>query len=153
MHASGGWVGTKLLKTNKMGSDPLVWFCRPVAYGVWSQETDTTFGAYTPCAIGSIVGNVSHLVLAGLCLYRIWLIKINTRVKRFSLRSKIFNYILALLASCCAAEPLFRLVMGVSIFNLDAETGLHPFEVYNFFTSLCRFMNLLSTCKSTFIYY
>lgn len=136
-----------------MGSDPLVWFCRPVAYGVWSQETDTTFGAYTPCAIGSIVGNVSHLVLAGLCLYRIWLIKINTRVKRFSLRSKIFNYILALLASCCAAEPLFRLVMGVSIFNLDAETGLHPFEVYNFFTSLCRFMNLLSTCKSTFIYY
>ncbi|XP_073280878.1 ABC transporter C family member 12-like isoform X1 [Primulina huaijiensis] len=137
-----------------MGSDPLVWFCRPVANGVWSQETDSAFGSYTPCAIGSIVGNVSHLVLAGLCFYRIWLIKINPRVKRFCLRSNLFNYILALLASCCAAEPLFRLVVGVSIFNLDAETGLHPFEMVQLGIEViawCSLVLMLITETKTYV--
>ncbi|KAK4440219.1 ABC transporter C family member 2 [Sesamum alatum] len=111
-----------------MGFVPLVWFCQPVTNGVWAQETDSTFGAYTPCAIDSVVGNVSHLVLLGLCLYRIWLIKINPKLQRFCLRSNFYNYVLAVLASCCAAEPLFRLVTGISIFNLDEESGLAPFE-------------------------
>lgn len=115
-----------------MGFDPLVWFCRPVADGVWSQETNSAFGAFTPCAIDSVVGNVSHLVLLGLCLYRVWLIKINPKVQRYCLRSKFYNYVLAVLTACCAAEPLFRLVMGISIFDLDNESSLAPFEVCNF---------------------
>ncbi|XP_047940588.1 ABC transporter C family member 12-like [Salvia hispanica] len=113
-----------------MGSDdPLVWFCRPVANGIWAQETDSAFGAYTPCAIDSVVGNVSHLVLLGMCLYRIWLINFNPKVQRYCLRSNFYNYALALLFSCCAAEPLYRLVMGVSIFNFDKESGLAPYEM------------------------
>lgn len=112
-----------------MGLDPLVWFCRPVAEGVWAREADSSFGAYTPCAIDSVVGNVSQLVLLGLCLYRIWLIEFNPRPKRYRLRSNFYNYMLSVLAVCCAAEPLFRLVMGISIFNLDSETALAPFEV------------------------
>ncbi|KAG8381914.1 hypothetical protein BUALT_Bualt05G0022300 [Buddleja alternifolia] len=112
-----------------MAFDPLVWFCRPVANGTWAKESNSAFGAYTPCAIDSVVGNVSHLVLLCVCLYRIWLININPKLERFCLRSNFYSYILALLASCCAAEPLFRLVIGISIFNLDGEISLAPFEV------------------------
>lgn len=112
-----------------MGFEPLVWFCRSVGNGIWTHKTHSAFGLYTPCAIELVVGNASHLVLLGLCLYRIWLIKIKPKVQRFFLRANRYNYILASLASFCAAEPLFRLVMGVSIFNYDAETGLAPFEV------------------------
>ncbi|KAG8385285.1 hypothetical protein BUALT_Bualt03G0026100 [Buddleja alternifolia] len=129
-----------------MGFDPLVWFCRPVANGTWAQQTDTAFGAYTPCAIDSVVGNVSHIVLLGLCLYRIWLIKLNPKLQRFCLRSNLYNYILALLASCCAAEPLFRLVMGISIFNLDGEISLAPFEIAHLcieFISWCSLVLVL----------
>ncbi|KAI3455946.1 hypothetical protein Pfo_012609 [Paulownia fortunei] len=129
-----------------MGFEPLVWFCRPVANGVWAEETDSAFGAYTPCAIDSVVGNVSQLVLLGLCLYRIWLIKINPKLQRFCLRSNFYNYVLAILASCCAAEPLYRLVMGISIFNLDEETGLAPFEVVHLgieFISWCSMVLML----------
>lgn len=115
-----------------MGVDPLVWFCRPAAHGVWAEETDSAFGAYSPCAIDSVVGNVSYLVLLALCLYRIWLMKNNPKLQRFSLRSNFCNYGLAILATCCAAEPLFRLLMGISIFNLHKETGLAPYEVCNF---------------------
>lgn len=128
-----------------MGSDPLVWFCRPVANGVWAQETDSAFGAFTPCAIDSVVGNVSHLVFLGLCLYRVMLIKINPKVQRYCLRSNFYNYVLALLACCCAAAPLYRLVMGVSIFDFDKELGLAPFEVCNFFiimVVICLFLNM-----------
>ncbi|XP_041993077.1 ABC transporter C family member 12-like [Salvia splendens] len=113
-----------------MGSDdPLEWFCRPVKNGIWAQETDSAFGSYTPCAIDSVVGNFSHLVLLGMCLYRVWLINFNPKVQRYCLRSNFYNYALALLFSCCAAEPLYRLVMGVSIFNFDKESGLAPYEM------------------------
>ncbi|KAL0442459.1 UNVERIFIED_CONTAM: ABC transporter C family member 2 [Sesamum latifolium] len=129
-----------------MGFVPFVWFCRPVTNGVWTQETNSSFGAYTPCAIDSVVGNVSHLVLLGLCLYRIWLIKINPKLQRFCLRSNFYNYVLAALASCCAAEPLFRLVTGISIFNLDEELGLAPFEMVHLgieFVSWCSMVLML----------
>nr|QVT92271.1 ABC transporter [Salvia miltiorrhiza] len=33
------------------------------------------------------------------------------------------------LFTCCAAEPLCRLVMGLSIFSFDTESGLAPFEM------------------------
>ncbi|KAL3616846.1 Canalicular multispecific organic anion transporter 1 [Castilleja foliolosa] len=133
-----------------MGFEPLVWFCRPLENGVWAQETDSSFGAYTPCAIDSVVGNVSHLVLLGLCLYRIWLIKFNAKVRRFCLRSSLYNYVLVLLASFCAAEPLFRLVMRISIFNLNKEIGFAPFEMVHLgieFISWCSvvFMLLVET--------
>ncbi|GFP81215.1 ABC transporter c family member 2 [Phtheirospermum japonicum] len=129
-----------------MGFEPFVWFCRPSANGVWAQETDSSFGAYTPCAIDSVVGNVSHLVLLGLCLYRIWLIKFNPKVRRFYLRSSFYNYVLVLSASCCAAEPLFRLVMRISIFSLNKEIEFAPFEMVHLgieFISWCSMILML----------
>lgn len=138
--------GATSLLTRSMGFDPLVWFCRPVADGVWSQETNSAFGAFTPCAIDSVVGNVSHLVFLGLCLYRVWLININPKVQRYCLRSKFYNYVLAVLAACCAAEPLFRLVMGISIFDLDKESSLAPFEMVHLgieFMSWCSMVVML----------
>ena len=112
-----------------MGFKPLIWYCRPVENGVWARETESAFGAYTPCALDSVVGCVSHLVLLGLCLYRIWLTKMDYRIQRYRLRSNLYNSFLALLAGFCAAEPLFRLTMGISLFNLDAQSCLAPFEV------------------------
>ncbi|XP_031130031.1 ABC transporter C family member 12-like [Ipomoea triloba] len=111
-----------------MSIKPLIWYCRPVANGIWAQETDSAFGAYTPCAIES-VDVISYLVLFGLCLYRIWLIKMDHRVKRFCLRANCINYTLIFLGCLCAAEPLARLAVGISIFNLDSQTGLAPFEI------------------------
>lgn len=123
-----------------MGFHPLTWYCRPVANGVWATITDSTFGAYTPCGIDSLVVGISHLVLLGLCLYRIWLTKKGRKVRRYCLRSKNYNYLLGVLAGYCTAEPLFRLVMGISIFNLDGQAGLAPFEVrILLFSVLCRF--------------
>lgn len=121
-----------------MGYDPLVWYYHPVTNGVWARETDNAFGAYTPCAIDSIVGNASHLVLWTLYLYRIWLIKMNLKIQKFCLRSNFYNYVLALFACCCAVEPLLRLVRGISIFNLDEEMTLAPYEMCN--TCFHRFM-------------
>ncbi|XP_031130030.1 ABC transporter C family member 12-like [Ipomoea triloba] len=112
-----------------MSFKPLIWYCRPVANGIWAQETDSAFGAYTPCATDSAVDFISYLVLFGLCLYRIWLIKMNHTVKRFCLRANWYSYILIFLGCLCAAEPLTRLAMGISIFNLDSQTGLAPFEI------------------------
>lgn len=111
-----------------MNFKALDWFCKPVANGVWAK-TDGAFGAYTPCAIDSFVISISHLVLLCLCCYRIWLTKRSFKARRFQLRSNFYNYILGLLASYCAAEPLLRLFMGISIVNLDEETGFIPFEV------------------------
>ncbi|GLT67383.1 hypothetical protein SLA2020_396970 [Shorea laevis] len=111
-----------------MGSELLDWYCRPVANGVWTKEADSSFGAYTPCTVDSLVISISHLVLFGLCLYRIWLIKKNAKARRFCLTSNCYNYVLGLLAGYCVAEPLSRLIMSISIFNLDGETGLAPFE-------------------------
>ncbi|WMV58249.1 hypothetical protein MTR67_051634 [Solanum verrucosum] len=108
--------------------DALVWYCKPVANGIWAKETNSAFGAYTPCAIES-ADCISNVVLFVLCVYRLWLVRMDHNIRRFQLRSKYYNYILILLGSCCAAEPLLRLFMGISIFNLDADTDLAPFEV------------------------
>ncbi|XP_029130585.1 ABC transporter C family member 2 isoform X2 [Cajanus cajan] len=112
-----------------MGFEPLVWYCRPVANGAWSKAVENAFGVYTPCAVDSLVISVSHLVLLGLCIYRIWLIQKDFKVKRFCLRSNLYNYMLGLLALYCVAEPLYRLIMGVSLLNLDGQTQLAPFEI------------------------
>ncbi|CAL5345399.1 unnamed protein product [Camellia sinensis] len=101
----------------------------PVEGGIWATVTDSAFGAYTPCGIDSVVVCISHLVLLGLCFYRIWLIRNDLKVQRYQLRSKYYNYVLGLLAGYCIAEPLFRLVMGISLFNLEGQTGLAPFEM------------------------
>ncbi|WOG86165.1 hypothetical protein DCAR_0205366 [Daucus carota subsp. sativus] len=112
-----------------MGFNLLTWYCRPMDYGIWAHETGSAFGAYTPCGIDSFVICVSNLVLLVLCLYRIWLITRGAKVQRFRLRSNFYNYMLGFLAAYCTVEPLFRLVTGVSIFNLDGQTEFAPFEV------------------------
>ncbi|KAK9267317.1 hypothetical protein L1049_009740 [Liquidambar formosana] len=112
-----------------MAFKPLVWYCRPGENGLWGKLVENAFGVYTPCAIDSLVVAVSHLVLLGLCLYRVWRIKKDFKVQRFCLRSNIFNYLLGFLAGYSTAEPLFRLVMGISVLNLDGPTGLAPFEM------------------------
>ncbi|KAB2051303.1 hypothetical protein ES319_A12G046600v1 [Gossypium barbadense] len=112
-----------------MAFEPLVWYCQPLQNAAWTKLVDGAFGAYTPCAIGSGVFLISHLVLLGLCYYRIWLIKKNSKVQRFSLSSEYYCYILGFLAGYCTIEPILRLLMGSSIFNLDGTTGLAPYEV------------------------
>ncbi|XP_073264847.1 ABC transporter C family member 12-like isoform X5 [Populus alba] len=113
-----------------MGLEALVWYCRPVSNGVWEKEVDNAFGAYTPCAIDSLVICISHLVLLGLCLYRIWLIiDNNTKVQKYCLGTNYYNYMLGFLAAYCTVQPLLRLFMDVSIFNLDGQTSLSPFEL------------------------
>ncbi|XP_040938571.1 ABC transporter C family member 12 isoform X2 [Gossypium hirsutum] len=111
-----------------MAFEPLVWYCQPVANTAWTKVVDGAFGVYTSCAINSMVISISHLVLLGLCCYRIFLIKKNSKIQRFSLSSKCYSCILGLLAGCCTIEPLLRLLMGISIFNLNGETGLAPYE-------------------------
>lgn len=112
-----------------MALKPLDWYCRPVANGVWTKVVDNAFGAYTPCATDSLVVSVSHLILMGLCFYRIWLIKKDFKVQRFCLKSKLYNYMLGFLAAYCTAKPLFQLIMGISALDLDGQSGLAPFEV------------------------
>lgn len=113
-----------------MGFEPLVWFCRPDENGIWAKITASALGAYTPCGIESVVGCLSNLALMGLCLYRLWLTIKDVKVKRFCLRSKYYNYMLAFLAGYSAAESMYRLLFGVSMFDFDAQTSLAPFEVY-----------------------
>lgn len=108
---------------------PIIWYCRPVADGVWGRMADGAFGAYTPCAIDSMVISVSHLVLLMLCCYRVWLIKRSVKLQKYHLRSRCYNYVLAVVAACCVAEPLLRLVVGVSVLDVDGQAGLSPFEV------------------------
>ncbi|TYK05157.1 ABC transporter C family member 2-like [Cucumis melo var. makuwa] len=112
-----------------MAFKPFFWYCRPVVGGVWTNAVDNAFGAYTPCAIDSLVVVISHLVVLGLCIYRIWLINKDFKVQRFCLKSGTYNYVLCLLATCCAFEPLLKLIMGISVLNLDGQTALAPFEV------------------------
>ena len=52
-------------------------------------------------------------------------------MERFCMRSKLYSYLLALLAAYGTAEPLFRLIMGVSVLDLDGD-GLPPYEVVIF---------------------
>ncbi|KAG8474416.1 hypothetical protein CXB51_033997 [Gossypium anomalum] len=112
-----------------MAFEPLVWYCQPKQNEAWTKLVDGAFGAYTPCAIDSGVLFISHLVLLGLCCYRIWLIKKNSKVQRFSLSSEYYCYILGFLAGYCTVEPILRLLMRSSIFNLNGTTGLAPYEV------------------------
>lgn len=111
-----------------MAFKPFDWYCQPVADGVWAKSVENAFGIYTPC-VDSLVIFFSYVIVVGLCLYRIWRIKKDFKVKRFQLRSNYYNYVLGILAAYCTAEPLFRLVMGVSAVNLDGQNGLSPFEV------------------------
>lgn len=120
----------------------LVWYCKPVANGIWAKETDSAFGAYTPCSIES-ADCISNVVLFVLCVYRLWLVRMDHNIHRFQLRSKYYNYILILLGSCCAAEPLLRLFMGISIFNLDAETDLAPFEMVSLSIEALAWMSII----------
>ncbi|KAL0790594.1 hypothetical protein Bca101_006840 [Brassica carinata] len=112
-----------------MGFELLDWYCKPVPNGVWSKMVDYAFGAYTPCAIDSFVLGTSHLVLLILCLYRVWLTAKDHKVDKFCLKSKWYSYLLALLAAYSTAEPLFRLVMRISILDLDAA-GFPPYEAF-----------------------
>ncbi|KAJ0240059.1 ABC transporter C family member 2 [Hirschfeldia incana] len=109
--------------------EALEWYCKPVPNGVWTRQVDNAFGAYTPCATDSFVLVISHLVLLVLCLYRIWRTLKDHKVERFCLRSKLYSYLLALLAAYGFAEPLFRLIMGVSVLDLDGD-GLPPYEAF-----------------------
>lgn len=126
-----------------MGMEPLYWYCRPMANGVWAKEVDSAFGAYTPCAIDSLVICISHLVLLGLCLYRMWLIKKNSKAEKYSLRTKYYNYMLGLLAGYCTAELLLRLVMDISIFNLDGQSSLAPFEIVSLIIEALAWCSML----------
>ncbi|KAL5977121.1 Canalicular multispecific organic anion transporter 1 [Asimina triloba] len=112
-----------------MAFKPLVWYCQPVENGFWSKMVENGLGSYTPCGMDTVVVCISHLVLISLCWYRIWRIRNDNSVQKFRLRSPYYNYMLWLLAAYCAAEPLFRLVMGMSIVNLDGQTSLAPFEI------------------------
>lgn len=112
-----------------MAFEPFVWYCRPVADGVWTKAVENALGAYTPCAVDSVVIVISHLIILGLCLYRTWLIKNDFKTQRFCLKSKAYNYMLCLLAAYCVFEPLFRLIRGISVLNLDGQDALPPFEV------------------------
>ncbi|KAM7258623.1 hypothetical protein ACFE04_014364 [Oxalis oulophora] len=125
-----------------MAFSPLIWYCRPEANSVWATTVDNTFGAYTPCATNSLVIVISHLVLLGLCLYRIWLTKKDYKVKRYVLKSKLYNYMLGLLALYSTAEPLFRLIMGISVMNPDTQTGLAPFEMVSLFIEALTWCSL-----------
>ncbi|XP_022973222.1 ABC transporter C family member 2-like isoform X3 [Cucurbita maxima] len=112
-----------------MAIELFVWYCRPVFGGVWTNAVENAFGAYTPCAIDSLVVVISHLLVLGLCIYRIWLMKKSSAVQRFCLKSKIYNYVLCLLAGYCTSVLLFKLIMGISVLNLDGQAALGPFEV------------------------
>ena len=119
-----------------MASKPFEWYCKPVNNGVWSKAVENAFGAYTPCASDALVICISHLVVLGLCLYRIWLTKKDGKVQRYQLKSNYYNYLLGLLAAYCTAEPLFRLVMGISAFDVDRQSGLAPYEVCDLYFQL-----------------
>ncbi|KAH7568509.1 hypothetical protein JRO89_XS06G0008600 [Xanthoceras sorbifolium] len=126
-----------------MAFGPLNWYCRPVTNGVWAKAVDSAFGSCTTCAIDSLVICISHLVLLCLGIYRICLIKKSSKAQKFRLRSNYYNYMLGLLAGYCTAEPLLRLVMGISIFNLDGETSLAPFEMVSLFTEALAWCSML----------
>ncbi|EPS64314.1 hypothetical protein M569_10464 [Genlisea aurea] len=112
-----------------MAFKPFEWYCKPVKNGIWAKAVENAFGVYTPCVTDSVVVCVSHLVVLCLCLIRLKRLKTDFSVKRYHLRSKFYNYVLGLLAIYCTGEPLFRLVMGISAFNVDNQQGLAPYEI------------------------
>ncbi|KAI4993329.1 hypothetical protein ZWY2020_007642 [Hordeum vulgare] len=112
-----------------MGSKPHEWYCQPVNDGAWSRAVESAFGAYTPCGIDTLVVCISYLALFGVCFYRIWRTTKDYKVQRYKIRSPYYNYLLGLLLVYCIAEPLYKIVTGTSIMNLDGQCGLAPFEV------------------------
>ncbi|XP_034896791.1 ABC transporter C family member 2 isoform X1 [Populus alba] len=126
-----------------MGFEALDWYCKPVRDGVWTKAVENAFGAYTPCATDTLVVSLSYLVLMALCFYKIWLTKKDFKLQRFCLRSKWYAYLLALLALYSTAEPLYRLVMGISVLNLDGQTGLAPFEIVSLIIEALAWCSLL----------
>ncbi|XP_058723910.1 ABC transporter C family member 2-like [Vicia villosa] len=138
-----------------MAFKPAVWYCQPVENGVWTRTVQNAFGAYTPCAVNNLVIGISHLVILGLCVYRIWLIKKDYKVKRFCLRSNIYNYVLGILAAYSVAEPLYRLIMGISVLNLDGQSQLAPFEITSLIIEAfawCSMLILLGIETKVYIY-
>ncbi|KAJ6979496.1 ABC transporter C family member 2-like isoform X4 [Populus alba x Populus x berolinensis] len=107
-----------------MGFEALDWYCKPVRDGVWTKAVENAFGACTPCATDTLVVSLSYLVLMALCFYKIWLTKKDFKLQRFCLRSMWYAYLLALLALYSTAESLYRLVMGISVLNLDDKQAL-----------------------------
>ncbi|KAJ6728189.1 ABC TRANSPORTER C FAMILY MEMBER 1 [Salix koriyanagi] len=126
-----------------MGFEALDWYCKPVRDGVWTKAVENAFGAYTPCATDTLVVSLSYLVLTALCFYKIWLTKKDFKLQRFCLRSKWYAYLLALVALYSTAEPLYRLVMGISVLNLDGQTGLAPFEIVSLIIEALAWCSLL----------
>ncbi|KAK1381982.1 ABC-type xenobiotic transporter [Heracleum sosnowskyi] len=126
-----------------MAFKPFDWYCKPVANGVWAKSVENAFGIYTPC-VDSVVIFFSYLVVVGLCLYRIWRIKKDLKVQRFQLRSNYYNYVLGILAVYCTAEPLFRLVMGISAVNLDGQNSLAPFEIVTLIIKALAWCSMLT---------
>ncbi|KAK9055990.1 hypothetical protein SSX86_027077 [Deinandra increscens subsp. villosa] len=136
-----------------MGFTPLVSYCRPVENGVWATAVENEFGPYTPCATDSLVTGISQLVLLGACIYRIWVTKKNFKVQRFKLRSNIYNYWLGLLALYSTIEPLSRLIMGISAFNVDGETALAPYEIVTLVIKALTWCCVLAMiCLETMVY-
>ncbi|KAL7131136.1 hypothetical protein ABFS83_13G178600 [Erythranthe nasuta] len=126
-----------------MAFEPFEWYCKPVKNGVWSKIVENAFGSYTPCATDALVICISNLVLLGLCLNRIWRLKKDFSLQRFRLRSNYFNYLLGLLSLYCTGEPLFRLVMGISAFDVDGKHGLAPYEVVSLIMEAVTWCSLL----------
>ncbi|XP_078176000.1 ABC transporter C family member 2-like isoform X2 [Carex rostrata] len=112
-----------------MGFDLLDWYCQPVQGGVWSQAVESAFGMYTPCGMQTVILGISHLALFGACFYRTWRITKDLTVQRYSMKSQFYSYVLMIFTAFCVAEPLFRVIMGYSIVNLDGQSSLAPFEV------------------------
>lgn len=126
-----------------MAFKPFEWYCQPVENGVWSRAVENAFGAYTPCATDSLVICISNLVLLGLCIRRLWRLRKDYSVQRFLLRSNYYNYLLGLLALYCTGEPLFRLIMGISAFNVDGEHGLAPYEMVSLIIEAVTWCSML----------
>ncbi|XP_022879360.1 ABC transporter C family member 2-like isoform X2 [Olea europaea var. sylvestris] len=136
-----------------MAFKPLEWYCKPVKNGVWSKAVENAFGAYTPCGIDTIVICISNLVLLSLVLYRLWRIRKDFSVQRFRLRSNYYNYFLGLLAAYCTGEPLFRLVKGISVFDVDGESGLAPYEIISLIIEVLAWCSMLVLiCVETKVY-
>ncbi|GLT68246.1 hypothetical protein SLA2020_404960 [Shorea laevis] len=83
------------------------------------------------------------LCIVGRWQMGVWRIKKDFNVKRFCLRSKFYNYVLGLLAAYCTAEPLFRLIMGISVLNLDGQTGVAPFETVSLLIEALAWCSML----------
>ncbi|KAL4590093.1 hypothetical protein LXL04_003012 [Taraxacum kok-saghyz] len=148
MHDGHGTLNQNLPTAIKTDRQIQIWFnlsrsyCRPMENGVWATAVENEFGPYTPCATDSMVTGISHLVLLEICICRLRVTTKNLKVQRFKLRSKIYNYLLGLLALFSTVEPLIRLIMGISVFNVDGETGLAPYEVCFFLIDLIACLNI-----------